>query len=206
MGRSLNNYHQGQNRLSFKKINLIYCQLKIKLDGEIKRQKLKRFSPPPSSQAQLHCFIPDSLTSSFRDTEQYRGMGKSSCSEFLALHICHFSLAPAWVLSWAAVLRVKPTPVWPLHSLQFIQNTSVYSGMVSIMGCSVDNCISVVHHVLQGDSLLPHGLHRLQRNLWSSVWNTSSPCSAASLTLSSASLFLTLFSLYSASQCFFAVS
>jgi len=32
-GKSLTNYYQGQKRFEFRKINLIYCQLKIEKDG-----------------------------------------------------------------------------------------------------------------------------------------------------------------------------
>jgi len=46
--RLFTNYCPGQSRLDLGKIDLIYCQLKIYLDGEKQRQKLKRLPPPHS--------------------------------------------------------------------------------------------------------------------------------------------------------------
>lgn len=68
--------------------------------------------------------------------------------------------------------------------------------------CSVDICSNVVHHMLQGDNLLPHTLScGLQGNLCSSVFNTTSP-RPSSLSLVSTAMFLTFFSLHSAAQWF----
>lgn len=56
--RSPINYHQGQNRTDWGKINLIYCQFKIEQDGEKQSQNENQsLSPSPFSQAQLYCFV-----------------------------------------------------------------------------------------------------------------------------------------------------
>ncbi|KAK4810807.1 LOW QUALITY PROTEIN: hypothetical protein QYF61_008779 [Mycteria americana] len=102
--------------------------------------------------------------------------------------------APVWVPHRVTGPARRPAPVWaPLHGPQilpgnllqhgllstgcsFLQGMSICCGVGSSVGCRVDICSTTVLHGLQGDKLLHHGLrYRLQGNLCSGTWSTSSP-------------------------------
>lgn len=71
--------------------------------------------------------------------------------------------------------------------------------MGSSMGCCLDIYSDMVHHILQWNNLLYHGLlQRLQGILWSSAWSTSS----ISCILTICKLFLSLISLSNNKQQF----
>ena len=76
----------------------------------------------------------------------------------------------------SAVLQEQTSPAWVPHRV--LPENLLQCGVS--MGCnflqSISTCSTVDLHGLQGDSLSHHGLlHRLQGNICSGAWSTSSP-------------------------------
>jgi len=107
--------------------------------------------------------------------------------------------APAWVPPLGCSSCQEPGPGWALHQLQLLSECVHLLWYGGFHGLQVSICSTVVIHGLQEDNLLHHGLlHRLQGNLRSSTWSTSSPPSPP--TLVSALLLFPCFSCSSLSQ------
>lgn len=70
IGKFHANYSQGQNRLNLKKINLIYCQLKLEYESEKQTKPLH----PASYQIQLYSFNHNSFTFSPHSIAVFWGM------------------------------------------------------------------------------------------------------------------------------------
>lgn len=83
--RSLTNYHQGQNRTDWGKINLIYCQFKIEQDGE-KQSQNENQSPFPYFPGSTLLLCSDSSTSSPMSSAV--GMRNGDCTIALK-HSCY---------------------------------------------------------------------------------------------------------------------
>lgn len=111
-GRWLTDLHHGQNRLSLRKINLIYCQWELKASW-------KHLSPTP-------LWPPH--------PEWFRGVRNGSCGQFimpclcrsflLILFFCSGILSTGFVSSETRFGSSQTDPVWASHRQQFLKNCS----------------------------------------------------------------------------------
>lgn len=164
-GRSLTNYHYGQNRLILIKI----------------------FSFMDAALHELQQCGPFLWAAVLQKLLWHRSFPWDA--------VLQKQTAPVWVPHGPQILPVSFTDNLPQRGLlstgfSFLQDISTCCGMVSSMGCSVNICSDVVHHGLQGDNHHSHSpLYELQRNLSSGAWSTSSfltdldVCRVVSLTI-----------------------
>lgn len=83
--------------------------------------------------------------------------------------------APAWVTHGVTDPARKPSPAWtPLHGVDSPVRSLLQLRLC--MDCRLDICSTVDFHGMQENNLCHPGLHhRLQGNLCSGIWTTSSP-------------------------------
>jgi len=135
--------------------------------------------------------------------KEHREMGVRGWGQFITICFCPCSgmvslpedtvlheLSQRGSSPWGTLLQEQADPVWTTQGLQFLPEnlllpapftstsflweTCNCCSMWYSMGYSVDMCSGVGLHGLQGDNLFHHGLlHRLQGNVSSGTWSTS---------------------------------
>jgi len=138
-----------------------------------RRQSSMNFSNMGPSH-ELQFFMKCSSISHFHEVQSFRNR---QCGSPVGSQVLPEELFQRGLLSMGPqVLPGTCSGVWSPWGHSLLEGTTTCSGIVSSTGCRVDICPTVDLYGLPGDNLFHHGLHhRLQWNLCSGAWSTSSP-------------------------------